>query len=311
MNCFKTEIDKTVLDIRSLREDGDLCFALLTDTHLSDEGEQTIENISAVDCEIGFDCIVHLGNLLNANNPEKISRRLLREDIENYRGAVASKKLFVSQGDQDGWRDERFIGQLVKGIMTDSAWSEDTEYLNDYENISRPEGKPYYYVDFPESNIRLVVLCSYHYQYDKNVEFYQRYVGIDAIQVKWFLNEALAGCEDKTVLIFSHRIPQSRFECGNDPFIYKGNSTEPILAIIQQAKKRGVNIACWFAGAYGIDSEIELGGFNYAVINSQLSKGRELGTVEQDCWDAVLIKEKEHKIYLFRFGAGEDRIISY
>ena len=301
-----------------VREKGDLCFALITDTHISDEGVQTRENIKAVDSEIGFDFTAHLGNLINGDNPEKISRQILRDEIQRYQDAISAKKLFVSRGDTDGWRNERFLGQLVKGIMTDEAWYEDTNYLSAFKDVVRQKNKPYYYVDFKDYNIRLVFLCSYHYQYDADIEFHQKYTGIDAAQAKWLVTEALFGCEGMEVLMFSHRIPQSRFETGKDPFFYKGNSTESVCAIIQRAMRRGVNIACWFGGAYGYDSEITVEGINFAVIDSQMPRAtrnkeheHKLDLLESDAWDAAVLKKNQRRLYIFRFGRGNDRVIQY
>ena len=129
--------------------------------------------------------------------------------------------------------------------------------------------------------------------------------------MKWLKTEALKNCEGKDVLVFSHKIPMSRFETGSDPYIYKGNSTEAVLAVLQGANKAGANVLCYFGGGYGIDENICVGGINFSVMGNQLAKGRKLGTVEQDLWDAVVVKKKERKIYLFRFGAGEDRVIDF
>ena len=38
---------------------------------------------------------------------------------------------------------------------------------------------------------------------------------------------------------------------------------------------------------------------------------RKLGTVTEDAWDAVSIDTNERKIHMVRFGAGDDREISY
>ena len=242
-----------------------------------------------------------------------------------YRECIQSKKLFVSQGDTDGWRDERFLGQLVQHIIIDEFWHEGTSFIDQYDNVSRHGSDPYYYVDIPDKNVRLVFLCSYHYQIDWEIEYYKKYTEISAKQAAWLKKEALSGCEDKTVFIFSHRIPNSRFETGADVFVYKGNCTEPVHAIIQQAQKKGIDISCWFGGGYGYDGEINVGGINLSVINSQLPKcinnskcdnvrfaeDRTLKTVNQDCWDAVILKANERKLYMYRFGSGEDRVLEY
>jgi len=309
MSIFSEEINKTIRDIMNIKEDGDLCFALLTNSFNSDQGIDTCENIRAVDNEVNFDFVCHMGNYINGNNPRRPSMEVLGSEFDMYKGAIKSGVLHICCGETDGWRDERYIGQLALNIMTDSDWYEATSFVDAYSE--RQEGKSYYYSDIPQKNTRLIFLNSYFSQHDTEIEFHQKYIGIDANQAKWLTQTALCNTAGKNVLIFSHRIPNSRFETGKDQFVYKGNSTEPILALWQKAKKSGANVVCHFGGAYGIDENISVGGINFAVIGSQLAKDRELGTVNQDLWDAVVVKSKERKLYLFRFGAGEDRIIEF
>ncbi len=309
MGIFDSEIKKTIADILEVKKDGDLCFALLSDTHISDEGIDTRSNICEVDKAVSFDFVCHLGNVTNGDNPQNISRKMFRRELDAYRFSVGKNTLYVTQGDTDGWRDERYIGQLVKGIFFDKEWYEDTSFIHYEQGGVGPKGKPYYYVD--KEDIRLIFLCSYFRQYDLEIEFHQKYVGYDAEQIKWLLKEALNGCEGKKVLIFTHRIPLSRFECGKAPFIYRGNSTEAFLTVLQQAKERGVDIVGIFAGAYNADDVESIGDINHILIGHQLAKGRELGTIEQDLWDAVVLKKNERKVYLFRFGAGENRVVEY
>lgn len=323
MNCFRYEIDKTADKINSLRDSGDLCFALLGDSHLSEEGDDTCADIRAVDDGVGFDFIVHLGNLTNGDNPQAVSEYLLGAELEKYRSAVGAKKLLVAQGDTDGWRNERYAGQLAQHIMTDEVWHRATGFIDKYDGVSRYKNKPYFYVDCGQ-DVRLIFLCSYNYQIDEAAEVFEKYVRIDAEQQKWLITEALCGTEDKTVLIFSHRIPHSRFESGADPYAYEGRFTEPVTAIIQSAQRRGTKIAGWIGAGYGYDAEIRICCINFAVIAAQLPKctknvpewarnpgKREIGKPSQDLWDAVILKTKQRQVHFVRFGAGEDRVLEY
>ncbi len=325
MTCFDEEINKTINDIKLTLEEDELCFAMFSDTNLSDCSKDTCEHINAIDRAVEFDFVVHLGNIIDGTVPRKISGYLLKSELKRYKECIGKNKLFVSQGDKDGWRDERFLGQLALSINTDEFWYENTNFIDIYSNVSRIDGQPYYYVDFPDKNIRLIFLCSYHYQLDSCIGYYRKYTDINAKQANWLLNEALDKCEGKTVILFSHKIPSSCFEVGEGPYSYNGFSTDPIYAIIQGAQRRGVNIACWFGGGYGYDCEIRYADINLAVINSQFPQivkegkcdnlrfadNRDMNTVNQDCFDIVVVKEKLRKIYIYRFGCGDDRVIEW
>ena len=144
---YKNEIEKTIRDINAVRLPGDLCFAAVSDSRLADVSKDTRANIRAVDTQVHFDFLVHLGDILCGDNPEQISRRILRKELSSYREAIASKKLYVTQGEADGWRNESYRGQLVSKIMTDLAWHQDTSFIDQYRNVIRIGDAPYFYVD--------------------------------------------------------------------------------------------------------------------------------------------------------------------
>lgn len=321
---FVEEVNKTVKDIKNNFSEGDICFAMLTDSHLSDSGMITRENISAVDKSINFDFIVHMGGIINGNNPKNVSMHILSNEIEKYKNSIVSKKIFVIPGEKDGYRNERFAGQLALNIMTDELWYRKMSYLDGYENISRVKNKPYYYVDCPDKKIRFIFLSSYITQIDEKHGLFEKYRSFGVEQLAWLKESALDLNKGYSAGIFSNAIPKSRYETGEDPYIYNGYSTEQTLAIIQQAKARGINICCWFAGYYNCDDESVVGGVNFAVIGSQLPSTKAYSKynnvrihtdrtsgINSDLWDAVLIKQNERRVYIYRFGAGEDRVIEY
>ena len=309
---FENEINKTAADISAARESGDICFAMLCDTHLSDGAADTYKNIAAVDSMVKFDFAVHLGNVINGDNPEKISSRLLSAELDILRSSVRSGKLFVCRGETDGWRDERFAGQLALNIVTDEMWHKNTSFIDEY--AVREGNNPYYYADIQGTDVRLVFLSPYKTEINPELELFEKYERIDVRQQAWLKECALCGCKGKTVLLFSHHIPKSRYSCGSDPYFYEGRATEPALAIIQQAQRGGAQIGAWFGGGYGLDGNITLGGINLSVMDSQIIRGkaeRNAGDETADCWDAVLLKPKKRELRLFRFGFGNDRIIKF
>ena len=153
---YEEEVHAIVHAIKKKKGDGNLLFALVADTHLSDNGEYTRENIAAVDAAVGFDFMIHLGDFLTGTTPEKVSRRNLREELCAYRNAVESRILYVVQGNHDGYRDESYRGQVVDDIALDENWYEDTCFIDEYPNVHRPGKKPYYYVDVPDKKLRMV-----------------------------------------------------------------------------------------------------------------------------------------------------------
>lgn len=321
---FIKEAKKTIKDIKENYENGDICFALLTDSHLTDTGDITRENISYVDEAVGFDFVAHLGGITNGNNPKNITIQLLKSEFSKYENSIKNKRLFVVPGEKDGWRDERYTGQLALNMMTDEVWYKATAYLQKYPFIQRIKNKPYFYADIPDKNTRLIFMSSYFTQIDEKSELFQKNRMFEISELSWLKNEALNLKEGSTALIFSNALPMTKYETGNAPFVYNGYSTEQTIAIVQQAKNRGINVGGWFSGYYNCDAEDKTADINFILTASlspnleSYSKSKDVRKItdrkkekNQDLWDAVLVKPNEKRIYIYRFGTGKDRVIEY
>ena len=310
--------------ILALRAPEDLCFAVLTGTRLSDFADHTDENICAVDALTPFDGVIHLGDILNGSIPEKATRFVLAQELERFRRCTNSGKLYMACGDEDGFRSERYVGQIVTGIVTDERWYQETAYLAQYPDLHRPQNKPYYYVDFDSRKTRLIFLSSYVSQIDEQAEIFEKSCQYGTAQLVWLKEAALDLPAGWTVLVFSHALPSSRFETGHDPWNYMNYASEPAMMLLRQAQKRGVRIGGWFAGHYACDCETVFCRIPYFLIDSvcaQPSKSaspdvrkyteRKLGTETEDLWDALILKPEQRQLHLLRFGVGKDRVFTY
>ena len=222
--------------IRALREPDDLCFALLAGTALSDFADHTDENIRAVDAQTHFDGVIHLGDILNGSIPENASRFVLSQELARFQNATASGKLYIACGDDDGFRNERYVGQIVTGIVTDERWYQETAYLEQYPDLHRPQNKPYYYVDFSERKARLIFLSSYVSQIDEQEELFEKSYQYGAEQLVWLKREALDLPAGWMVLVFSHALPKSRFETGQDPWNYSVSLAEQVARRVDEVQ---------------------------------------------------------------------------
>ena len=75
--CYEYEAAHTIQDVLSCN--GDLNIALVADSHLDNSVPATIENISAVDQAVHFDCCVHLGDFLAGEIGGRYAKLLLRQ----------------------------------------------------------------------------------------------------------------------------------------------------------------------------------------------------------------------------------------
>ena len=307
---YEQELEQTVRDVMAC--EGDLTIALVADSHLDNAVPTTVENISAVDQRVHFDCCIHLGDFLAGKIGRLYAARLLRQQLEQFSHAVASRRFFPVQGNHDE----------CCGQCSEQFWAEATGFLNDEKDVCRAGQKPYYYVDRAEQKVRLVFLDSYYFE--RHAEGVSMAFGYEEDQIEWLRIQALKLPADWTVLIFSHDAPFS--ELAEETAMTKNtirNGSRVFQTVDQCRRESGFLLAGWFVGHYHGDRIMSLFGVNFIICASQTAYDpqlfdedvrfweRTLGTVSEDLWDALVLKKSARRIYLKRFGAGEDRMLEY
>ena len=310
--CYEYEAAHTIQDVLSCN--GDLNIALVADSHLDNSVPATIENISAVDQAVQFDCCVHLGDFLAVEIGGCYAKLLLRQQLELFRTAVSSGRFFPVQGNHDA----------CSGPCSGKLWPEAIRFLDAEEDVRRPAQKPYYYVDIAKEQVRLVFLCSYFYEQHGGAS--AMVFGYEESQIRWLQNEALTLPPGWTVLLFSHDAPFSALLSDEKTALEKNNiaNGNPVFSALDQCRKQyGFDVAGWFIGHYHGDRIVTLFGVPFVITASETAYDpqlfdddvrfweRDLGTPSEDLWDALVLKKSERRVYLKRFGAGEDRIVHY
>lgn len=310
--CYAHETAQTIQAVRCCN--GDLTIALVADSHLDNSVPATIENISAVDQAVQFDCCVHLGDFLAGEIGGRYAKLLLRQQLELFRTAVSSGRFFPVQGNHDA----------CSGPYSERLWLEAIGFLDAEQNLRRPAQKPYYYVDIAKEKVRLVFLCSYYYKQHGGEPV--MIFGYEESQIHWLQETALNLPADWTVLLFSHDAPFSALLSDEKTALEKNNiaNGNPVFSALDQCRKQyGFDVAGWFIGHYHGDRIVTLFGVPFVITASETAYDpqlfdddvrfweRDLGTPSEDLWDALVLKKSERRVYLKRFGAGEDRIVHY
>jgi len=310
--CYAHETAHTIQDVLSCS--GDLAIALVADSHLDNSAPETVENIAAVDRAVHFDCCVHLGDFLAGEIGGRYAGRLLRQQLSLFPAAISSGRFFPVQGNHDA----------CSGPCSGKLWPEAIRFLDAEEDVRRPAQKPYYYVDIAKEQVRLVFLCSYFYEQRGGAS--AMIFGYEESQIRWLQNEALTLPPGWTVLLFSHDAPFSALLSDDGSAIAKNeivNGNLIFRALAQCRKQYGFDVAGWFISHYHGDRIVTLFGVPFVITASETAYDpqlfdddvrfweRDLGTPSEDLWDALVLKKSERRVYLKRFGAGEDRIVHY
>ncbi len=296
-------------------------FATVADSHIDNSISDTFSNIRAVDKNVDFNCLVHLGDFLNGNLPKHYTKAVLKDQMNGFRSSVDGKCFYPVQGNHDGFCDLTRSGGTASNIALDEDWHEATKFVDLYENVSRPGNKPYFFVDYPEHKVRMIVLCSFFYEGAS----YKKKFGIDEEQIKWMRDFALDVGKGWTVMIFSHDVPLKDLDAEVCDENSKINGILAMDIVKEACKTRGFDFAGWFVGHTHGDYTGKVYGLNFILVASETAyvpqlwgmpeggyyPDRELNTVSEDLWDCVILDKQNRKIRIFRFGAGCDREIDY
>lgn len=315
------EVCKKTLEIK-----GDLKFAVSADTHLDNSLPDTFRNIKAIDSEVGFDFMLHLGDFLNGNIPRKYTAEILKDQMDSFRNSIATKAFYPAPGNHDGFFE---YGQSTDMTINED-WYEATKHTEEFKNVTRPKNRQYFYADYPEEKVRIIILNSFHYTGFDNVEKFEKVYGFDLEQIEWVKNIALDLEKDWTVILASHDTPFSGFDPNykdEDNEIVNGNLM--FDAVLTAKKEKGFLLAAWFIGHHHGDLILNVRGVNFILVASGTAyvptlwdapvppeygnffPRRELNTDTEDLWDSVILDKSARKLKLIRFGAGEDREASY
>lgn len=237
--CYEYEAAHTIQDVLSCN--GDLNIALVADSHLDNSVPATIENISAVDQNVHFDCCVHLGDFLAGAIGGRYAKLLLQQQLGLFAKAVANGRFYPVQGNHDA----------CTGAYSEHLWPEAVGFLDKAAGVCREGQTPYYYVDFAAQKVRLVFVCSYYYEHrgGESVMIF----GYENTQIDWLQRKALVLPPDWTVMLFSHDAPFSALLSDEQTAMERNeftNGSQMFRALEQCRKQYGFDIAGWFIGHY-------------------------------------------------------------
>lgn len=202
----------------------------------------------------------------------------------------------------------------------------------------RDDSSLYFYKDYSEKKVRLIVLNSFDLPETLKSDGTYRYNFLEqsafgSKQLRWLANEALMlPASDWQVVIFSHAcisggldtIPQinttslitilNAFQAGVATPVTEDSDFPVDITADFTAQGQGTIIA-FISGHKHADGQMVYKGVNCIESLASLcfkgDVGREAGTETEDAWDIFQVDTTSRSIHISRFGAGEDRSFTY
>lgn len=293
---FQAETLLTVEKVWELMGEDDLAFAVITDTHYVNNGtwERSAYNLWQAATRLPLSGIIHLGDLTDgilplAQTQESVGR--VMADMER-----TGKPVWLCCGNHDS---NYFRNNPEK--MTEQEMS--AYYLG--------REKPYYFVDYPAQQIRILYLHSFDYR--EQVRY-----GFPVEELDWARKTMENMAEGWAALVCAHVPPLPQIHYWSDQI----RNGEELLQILEEYHRQGKKVLAYVHGhnhGEQIYRErlfpiVSLGCNKMEDFQREKPEGswtysREQGTVTEDLWDVMIVHADRSGIDFVRFGAGEDKAV--
>ena len=330
---FMEEVEKTVESINRLADENCMVFSLLADIHIHPEQPEkmlhfkhTLENIKAVHERCNIDALFYLGDIAFVNSVMKGS--YWTEEIVD-RELMSLKNNFYECNE-----NSFFVAGNHDGVNACSANPKNWyDKMIDTTKVNAVENEGYFYVDFPNKKVRAVCLmdsCKEEFTGTNFLGYYPK-------QLQWLADTALNIPEGYKVIVFCHIMLETkrnidRLTNSNDlagifnAFCEKGKYESENVSADFTHRNEG-EIVALFGGHGHVRWAGRVGDIPFLQIQTPSnlmhmpqyeeswcanlpedweSVEREMHTLSEDLWDTVIYNTKENKMYVIRFGAGED-----
>ena len=281
---------------RWIENDDRLSLCLLTDTHYTLDGtwNDTAAAVAAVVTSTEIDAIVHLGDFTDGLESKDVTKAYVKKILSDLKSN--GRPLYVTVGNHDY--------NFFKGNKERFSKEEVLECLELEQE--------YYFRDFDEYKIR----CLFLFSYDADVPV--RY-GFSDEEVAWVEETLYATPNGYKVIVFSHVAPLyfldywSRLIRNSEKLMevlekYNALEDRQILAFIHghthaEHVYTGSSFPIISIGSNKCEQLVD------KIPNGSYAHVREKGTDTQDLWDVLRVDSENEKLYFYRVGAGEDRVI--
>lgn len=300
---FSDEVQKAADKVFSLREEGDLVLALLTDTHATVNGtwQDTAANLRALQEKVHFDGVVHLGDMTDGTVSSAMTKFYVSAMLKDLHRLEVPVHIVLGNHDANYFHGNPEVMPLHEQAEIyqagAAAWKQDKD-------------KTYYYADDPEHRLRFLFLSAY----DNGAR--PRY-GFDLAQISWVRETLGIVPEDWRVLVFAHDAPLAEL----DPWSEEIRNGGLLLQALDRSQAQILAYLHGHAHADYIHQYKERKAFPIIAlgcakcedmterkVEGSFTPTRVLGESTQELWDILIIKDSG-TLHFVRFGAGNDRNI--
>lgn len=302
---FRPEIERVAEAVAAKREEGDLVFAVLTDTHRTVNGtwSTTAVNLSELQALTPLDAVIHLGDFTDGLVSRELTGRYIKGMLDDLRKPGTPVYVLLGNHDSNYFHDNPDVMSVAEQVAL---------YHRDMDCVKSDFALPYYYVDFSSGKLRAVFLNAY------DNDAVPRY-GFDAPQIEWLGKVLNSAPKNYTILLFAHDAPLAELDFWSDTI----RGGDELMRVCEEHQLIAGNILAYIHGHTHADYIYTERAFPITSIGcakcedmtdkkppGSVTQPRRLGSVSQELWDVLIVKPIARRIEFVRFGAGSNRQIS-
>ena len=305
---YMDEIAKTKASLYSLMNEPCIVFPLITDVHYlattslrPELIDVTMNNMIELAKDIRFDCLISMGDIVQGTDPMEETSAEVRHVYEQFRRLGVPLYSCIGNHDTNIYYK---IGEVFQKDHVFTLGQLYNLYMRDICGVSydMASSGTNYYKDFPEFNTRFIFLNS------NEGDTY----GHSDETLAWFRQ---AMDSERETYIFSHR------KCSTTSTYHNDAAMAEIIKNSENFRMffyGHVHYDCEFATPFAHESTPYLAFaqnahkcYNHELKDTAPAEAvipkRVVDTVDEDCFDIVVIRPHSQKVNLVRFGAGVDR----
>ena len=303
-----------------------ISFVYITDLHLTDNAKKSSEMIDSIISNTCVNDVICGGDIIGSYGDEKT----IKTTLNQYNNLYLKFNPYFTRGNHDCYNIPAENSE--EGVLNDNTFVYNRLFRNFEDKVNIETGKTYYYFDKPQKKVRFIVIDTNEIMERIDSSGFGIKYSISQSQINWFI-DTLKTCPSGYKIIISGHIPCTNNLKWSSDFTYcfydiiEAYNNKATLVKRDTVNNIDINadfsscngsVILYISGHGHVDDSYKSDtGCVYCEVNSDayINNGgsqftREIGTITEQSLDVVTINLDNNAMYMFRYGAGEDKMFN-
>lgn len=303
-----------------------ISFIYLTDLHLTENSKNSAGMITDILSNTNVNTVICGGDIIGSyGNNDTIDTT-----VKQYSDMYSKFDIYFTRGNHDCY-NIAYEGSS-NGVLKNNTYVYNRFFRKLEDKVNIQPNKTYYYFDKPQKKVRFIVIDTNEIMERNNSAVFGIKYSISQSQINWFI-DTLKTCPNGYKIIISGHIPCTNSLKWSSDFTYCFydiiEAYNNKVTLVKRDTVNNIDINADFSSCNGsvilyicghghVDDSYksDTGCVYYEVYDdAYINNGgsqftREIGTITEQSLDVVTINLDNNVMYMFRYGAGEDKMFN-